>query len=533
VSPTGPGRPIRRGRRRSRFPSPYSYPVDDYEVPVSLSGPRALLARTIPDGDLTERAVKSGAWASAITAIDRALQVVKLVVVAALLGPAALGLMGIALLALAVLEVFSNLGLDVALVQRREENVDAYLDTAWAMQLARGALLAAAAWLGAPHAAAFFGEPESAALVRAIGLSPLLLGLRNPAVLYFQKNLEFHRQFGYQLSGTLLDVAVALALALATGSVWALVLGKLAGDAARTVASYVVHGYRPSLGFDLAQGRELFGYGKWIMGAGITAFLLGQGDDVFVGWFLGATALGFYQLGYRLASAPAAEVTKVISATMLPTYAKLQDDRAAVREAYFRVLQFTSFLTFPMSVGILVTAPAFVAGVLGPEWLPMVPVLQALTLWGLLLSVGANVGPLFRALGRPDLETKVQAAKLVLVALLVYPATDAYGLVGTAGAVVAASLLVSEPLANYLGLRLVGGTGRRFVRTLAYPAATSLAMGAVVYAVRESVALAPAVEFVVLVVVGVAAYAAAVLVVESTTDYDLASVLSLIRRNIA
>jgi PST family polysaccharide transporter/lipopolysaccharide exporter len=500
---------------------------------VSKSGLRGLLARLVPGGDLTERAVKSGAWASAITVGDRALQIVKLVVVAALLGPAALGLLGIALLALAVLEVLSNLGVDVALVQRREANVDAYLDTAWVMQVARGVVLAGVAWAVAPGAAAFFGEPSSVGLIRAVGLSPLIVGLRNPAVMYFQKNLEFHRQFGYQLSGTLLDVAVSLALAVATGSVWALVVGKLAGDAVRTAVSYRIHDYRPGARFEVGRARELFGYGKWIMGASITTFLLAQGDDVFVGWFLGAAALGIYQLSHRLAKTPATEITRVVSQTMFPTYAKLQDDRAAVRSAYFRVLQLTSFLTFPMSVGIFLTAPSFVAGFLGSAWLPMVPVLQALTLWGLLLSVGANVGPLFRALGRPELETKLQAAKLVLVAVLIYPATDAYGLVGTAGAVIVASLVVSEPLANYWGLKLVGGTGRRFARTLAYPTATSLAMGGVVYAVRESVALHPVAEFALLVVVGVAAYAAAVLVVESTTDYDLASMLSLIRRNIA
>jgi len=481
---------------------------------------------------VAERAVKSGVWASAITASDRVLQIVKLVVVAGLLGPSAMGLMGIALLTLATLDVFTNLGMDVALIQRSEDDVDAYLDTAWVLQLCRGAALAAVAWTAAPFVATFFGEPRSLDLIRVIGFSPLLLGLQNPAVMYFRKNLEFHRQFGYRVTGSLVDMSVALALAVATGSVWALVFGKLAGDATRTGASYVIHDYRPSVAFDLAKGRELFGYGKWILGAGVTSFLLGQGDDVFVGWFLGAASLGLYQLAYRLANAPATEITKVISSTMLPTYSKLQDDPAAVREAYFRVLQFTTLLTFPMSVGIFVTAPSFVAAFLGDAWAPMVPVMRALSAWGLLLSIGANVGPLFRALGRPDLETKVQVGKLALLAVLIYPATDRFGLVGTAGAIILASVLISEPLANYLGLRLVDGTVRRFARTLAYPALMSLVMGGVVTAVARSISPAPVLEFVVLVATGVAAYAAALLVVATRTDYGIASTLQLIQRNL-
>jgi len=471
-------------------------------------------------------------WASAITASDRALQLVKIIVIAGLLGPSALGLMGIALLTLAMLEVFSNLGMDIALIQRHEENVNEYLDTAWILQIIRGGMLASMAWIAAPQFATFFGEPQSTDLIRVIGLSPLLLGIQNPAVMYFKKNLEFHRQFGYQFSGSFVDMIVALVLAVTTGSVWALVFGKILGDATRMVLSYVIHDYRPSLQFDLAKGQELFSYGKWIMGAGVTSFLLGQGDDVFVGWFLGATSLGFYQLAYRLANAPATEITKVISSTMLPTYSKLQDNPSEVREAYFRVLQFTSIITFPMSVGIFVTAPSFVEAFIGEEWLPMVPVMQVLTIWGLLLSIGANVGPLFRALGRPDLETKVQIGKLVIVVIIIYPATDMYGLVGTAGAIIVGSLLVSEPLANYLGLRLIDGTVRKFARTLAFPAGMSLFMGVVIIAVARSITVTPLVEFFVLVVTGITAYSGALLLVESRTNYGIGSMLKLIQRNL-
>lgn len=486
----------------------------------------------IPSGDLTERAVKSGAWASAITGGNRVLQLLKILIVASLLGPEPLGLLGVALLTLAVLHLFSDFGIDLALIQREEADVDSYLDTAWVVNITRGVVLTAAAWVVAPLVGAFFNEPASVDLIRAIGFSSFFLGLQNPAVMYFRKNLEFHREFAYQIVAVVVDVTVAVAFTVVTGSVWGLVAGKLTGDLSRLVVSYLIHDYRPSLRFDMGQARELFGYGKWIMGGSVATFLLMEGDDVFVGWFFGVATLGLYQIAYRLAGAPATEITRVLSTTMFPTYARLQADREAVRSAYFKVLQFGSFLVFPMSVGILVTAPLFVSGFFGAEWIPMIPILQVLTLWGLLRAISGNFSPVFRALGRPELETKLKGLKLVLIALVIYPATDAYGVVGTAGAILVVSLVVSEPLTIYWGLRLIHGTARDFVRTLAYPTVTSLTMGAVVYVVRENIAPAPAVEFVVLVIVGVVTYAVAVAAVQSVTDYDMGSMFVLIRRNI-
>jgi PST family polysaccharide transporter/lipopolysaccharide exporter len=493
---------------------------------------RGVLTRLIPGGDITERSVKSGAWASAITGGNRVLQLAKIVVVASLLGPEPLGLLGIALLTLAALHLFSDFGIDLALIQREEMDVDSYLDTTWVVNIVRGVVLTAAAWSIAPLVGAFFGEPTSVDLIRGIGFSFLLLGFQNPAVMYFRKNLEFHREFVHQMTAVAVDVTVAVAFTLFTGSVWGLVAGKLTGDLSRLLTSYLIHDYRPKLRFDVTKGRELFGYGKWIMGSSVATFLIMEGDDVFVGWFLGAATLGLYQIAYRLAGAPATEITRVLSSTMFPTYSKLQGNPTAVRSAYFKTLQFGSFLIFPMSVGILVTASPFVSGFFGTEWLPMVPILQVLTFWGLLRAVSGNFSPVFRALGRPELETKLKGVKLVLVALLIYPATDAYGAVGTAGAILVVSLLVSEPLTVYWGLRLVDGTAREFVRTLAYPTVTSVAMGVVVYLARENIALAPVVEFVVLVLIGVVTYAVAVVAVESVTEYDIGSMFVLIRRNI-
>lgn len=494
---------------------------------MALDGLRRLVAALAPSGDITQRAVQSGLWLAGTNVLTRVMLLVRYAVVARIVGIEGMGLFGFAVLALTVVERFSELGLDAALIQREETDVDEYLDTVWVLTLLRGALLAAVLYLAAPFVAAFFDNPAVTPLVRLLALSPLLYGVRNPAVLYFEKDLAFDRRFAFLFTGVLLNTVVAIALAYrwaGTGrAVFALVVGVVVGEATRTVMSYLLHGYRPALAFDLDQAREIIGYGKWITATAILVFLVHEGDDIFVGWFLGEAALGAYQLAYQFANAPATEITSVVSRVVFPTYSKIQGDAHALREGFFRTVTVTTLLSFPAAAGVAVVAPTFVLVVFGAEFAPAIPALQVLAVWGLLRSYGATTGPLFNAVGNPDYVTKIQAAKLVVIAALIYPATARYGIVGTGAAVVVATVVADTPWASYLALRETDGSARRLARALAYPAAGSLVMLGAVYALQQQLATG-VLSLVAQVLLGVAVYGACVLVFDRL-GYDVVPLL--------
>lgn len=150
-------------------------------------------------------------WVSAMNVLDRVLKVVMFIVLARLLGPEAIGLMGIALLTISALLSLTNLGIDAALIQRVDDDVDDYLNTTFTLELLRGLLMSSILYLAAPSLASLFGEPAARDLIRAIALVPIFLALRNPAMVYFKKDLAFHKEFAYRVSGTTAYVVVALA----------------------------------------------------------------------------------------------------------------------------------------------------------------------------------------------------------------------------------------------------------------------------------------------------------------------------------
>lgn len=411
-------------------------------VNTKISTVRRIIENLKNPGDsLTQRAISGGFWVFLLRIVQQLFSLGRLFILARILSPTDFGLMGVALLTMATLETFSQTGFQTALIQKRE-NIESYLDSAWTFLIIRGFALFAILYMIAPYAAAFFGAPEAEPIIQVIGVSVLFQAFTNIGVLYFQKELEFNKQFLYQFAGTFADFIVAVSAVLILQNVWALVFGLIAGNAVRCVMSYVVHPYRPHIALDIVKVKELFGFGKWIFGSGVLVFLSTQGDDVIVGRMLGTTALGFYQIAYQISNMPATEITHVISQVTFPTYAKLQHSIPQLREAYLQVLQITTLISFPISGLIFALAPQFTLVILGEKWMPIVPAMQILVIASLIRSVMATTGPIFQAVGKPEIETKWQMIRVITMVGLIYPFTANWGVWGAA-IVVLISFLVS------------------------------------------------------------------------------------------
>ena len=118
-------------------------------------------------------------------------------------------------------------------------------------------------------------------------------------------------------------------------------------------------------------------------------------------------------------------------------------------------MQLTTFLSIPVTVGIIVLAPQFIPLVLGEKWLPAIPAVQVLALAGLLRSIAASSGYLFYALGKVKIDTMLQALRLTVLAFLIYPLAIRFQLLGAAIAV-AASIFVSNIGFTLMALKLTG-----------------------------------------------------------------------------
>jgi PST family polysaccharide transporter/lipopolysaccharide exporter len=492
----------------------------------------SLVRRLVPSGGTGQRAAKSAVWLFGQNMVDRMLPLVLLVILARLVGPLELGLVGIALLSMSALRSLTEVGLNEALIQRVEDNVDRYLNTVLAMEVARGVLIFGVLFLAAPYIGRLFDAPAATPLIQVMAVSSVLRGLKNPAVVYFQKNLEYHKLFVYNTGGTLAFFITGLALALYDPSAWAWVGAFLAADIVRLVSSYVIHDYRPGIGFDREAASDLIHFGKWITGSSILYFLYNEGDDVFVGWLLSPVALAYYQYAYRMSNAPATELSQVIAGVMFPAFSKFQTDVKRLRESYLATVRLVSFVAVPMGIGFAVVTPAFVVAAFGTEWLPMVVAMQVLALYGVYRAVGKTMGALWKAVGRPDYITKTSLLKVLVIAVFIYPVTVRWGITGTAVLVLGVNLLVSMPLNLYITAKVLDTTSARILSEMYYPLLASSVMAGATWYIGQLLTLPAWVELCVMIATGGVVYAAVVLALDLGTDWGMRANLKQLVSNV-
>lgn len=491
---------------------------------------RRTYERLTAGGSTEEQAVQSGIWAAGINVGDRVLQLLKVIILARLLSPEAFGLLGIALLVMAALRRFSAIGFDAALVQHRDENVDEYLNTVWVMKMARWFLIASIAVPFAPYIAGFFNEPQASRLIMTIAGANLLLAFQNPGVVYFQKDLNFHKEFIYTISGRFVDLTVATAIAVLYQSVWALALGIAAMKLTKVALSYLIHTYRPNFEFNLDYAKEMFDFGKWILLSGILVFLLVEGDDGFVGWFFSATVLGFYQIGYRYSNAPATEVTQVINRVAFPALSKIQDNIDKLRDGFLRVTRLTMVISLPMALGIAAVAPQFVIVVLGEQWRPMIPLMQVLAIWGGLRSFSKIPPAVFKAVGRPEYDVYTLFIKVAVIAIIIYPAAEYFGPIGVAYVIVAQGI-ITEPIRGYLALSLTDTRVSELFSPILYPTVGSLGMFSMIVSINRFVFNDTGLfELGTLITLGVIIYIGLMYLIEIKTSYEFTRMYTNIRQ---
>ena len=201
------------------------------------------------------------------------------------------------------------------------------------------------------------------------------------------------------------------------------------------------------------------------MGSQILVFFITNVDDVFVGRLLNPTQLGQYGLAYKLSNLPATQITRLVGQVMFPTFSKLQDDTMAFRQVYFKSLRYVSMLSIPVSVGTVIFAGAFIRTLYGAKWTPAILPLQLLGIYGLIRSVAANMGNVFKAGGKPQWLTLIAIWRLATMLALLWPATYYYGIVGVSAlsaGVAIVDFIISVVLVN----RIIRASVREYLEVL-------------------------------------------------------------------
>ena len=420
--------------------------------------------------------LNAGAWVISGFVLDKGLALVQVMVLARLLAPADFGLMAMSSAVLLVLFTLSELGIESAIITRRNV-LDDDLAVAWTLSCIRAAVLAGGLWLSADVIARAMLTPELAVFLKVHALSCFLQGTQSPAMALLLRRLDLKQRVRMDLIRRFVEMTVTIGLAAWLQSVWALLGGQLVGFAFGCIVSYVVATFRPRWVLGGPSLQYFLHFGKWINVTTVLAVAVMSGGEFLVGRMLGAEALGVYQIALTIPLLIGVRAPVMIGQVSLPTYAMLQTDRPAVIKAFVFQMKVVGLLLLPVSMSLAVFAPILVSILFGPRWTEAIEPLRILSLYAICAGLTGTMAAVQYGMNRADLPMRVAVAQSAVYAIVVAPMITTFGLVGAAGALVVA-YLTGVLLSVRYTVQLIGGETRAVLVSLMWIFLVSGAAGA-------------------------------------------------------
>ncbi len=388
----------------------------------------------------TRHIFKGVSWVAGIRVATRVLSFVRTIIIARILTPESFGVFGIATLVLTFIEIFTETGVNIYLIQIKE-GIDKYINTSWMISILRGVVISGLILLLAPFVSNFFHSPDSHVVILLIALVPLLRGFINPSIVKFQKELLFHKEFIYRTSIFAVESVVSIILILWTGSVLGLVWGMVVSVIFEIVLSFYLISPRPSFQFELPLFKKVIGYGKWITASTIFNYFYQHGDDIAVGRLLGTGQLGLYDMAYRISLIPLTDISDVIAKVTFPVYVQISEDRKRLRKAFLKTISAVLAITIPIGAILFIFPESIIRLLLGEQWLPAAQVLRVLAVFGVIRAVASFSTLMFLSIGKQKLVTLITFVGLFALGVTIVPFIVKWGIIGAAYAALCGTVI--------------------------------------------------------------------------------------------
>ncbi len=411
---------------------------------MSVATQQPPVSANIKKEEALGRAMDAGHWFLVDMVMQRVLVLGTFFVTAHLLTPADYGLIALAAIYPALLDSLTSVAFENALTQKKSGEETPYLNVVWTFSVLRYALLFFIVFLTAPLAAMFFHSIDATLLFRLGGLYLLFQGFTNIGQIYFFRELDFKKVFLRDAGMYGTNVVVTLITAYFFRTYWAIFAGSVSSIVASTIASYILHSYRPRFDFSFKKLIPLIPYSRWVFGQGMVNRLTQTIENVLIGHFSDAASVGLYGKAKNLSQAPTSPLGNIISKIGFSALVSVQDSKAYVSEGFHKSVELTATISLAFLLAIFLGGHQLVLIVLGEKWLGITPFLRILTVAATLDALVITIaGTIMNAVDKPRLLFELNTCAFVSLGILLPILIPIYGTYGAAIALVITAIITN------------------------------------------------------------------------------------------
>lgn len=279
--------------------------------------------------------------------------------------------------------------------------------------------------------------------------------LTHTARLIFIRRVDHRRLAGFQVLNAILTTLLAIGMAVSRADLWALLIT----DYVTLGLAWVIFFWwqpvwKPRFDLNPQTVRYFLNFGSRVMLTNILQSMLDKLDDLWTGFFLGNTQLGYYSRAYTFATYPRRLVANPIEDVSRGAFSEISQDRQKLEGAFQQTAGLLVRSGFFFGGWLSIVAPEIILILLGDKWLPMLAAFRLMLIYTLLDPLKGSLAYLFIACGQPEKVTRVRLLQLAVFAGGLFGLGSVWGIGGVALAV-DLMLLVGISAFFYLARRLI------------------------------------------------------------------------------
>jgi len=374
---------------------------------------------------------------------ERAMRLVRNMILARLLAPESFGLMGIIMAVIMVMDSFSDIGVRQSIIHNKAGKDPQYLNAAWWVGALRGVFLFAIGFFAASLICRFYVKPQLLWLLRFTFVAVLFNGMLSPRIFVLQKEFRFVQSTLLIQGSDLLGTLVSIALALYMRNVWVLAIGFVVQSALRCLLSFLFYPIKPNLHINREHFKEVAKFGKGMFGLPFLTVICMQADVFVLGKMVPLETLGMYVLASSLARQPTIVFARTIGSVLLPAFSEKQANTQAIRDAFLKIVKVMLIVGLPgATLAFLFSAP-ILSVIYGAQYSTMSTTFGVLCYAMLLHMFATILSSIYIGVGKPHLHRRYMLLLTILILITLYPGIRLSGTLGAAFALLFSYLVAT------------------------------------------------------------------------------------------
>lgn len=335
------------------------------------------------------------------------------IILARLLTPSDYGIIAIIAVFIAIANVFVQSGFNTALIQKKDSTEKDFSSVFYLSMLVAIALYTILYFLS-PTISKFYKIDQLVPVIRVLSITLFLGAYNSIQNAIIAKTMQFKKLFFSSFISVIISGIFGVILAYLGFGVWALVAQQIINQLLICIILSIILKWYPKLTFSIQRIKSLFNYGWKILASSLIDTFYMNIRSLIIGKMYNPAILGFYSRGDQFPQIIVSNINGSIQSVMLPALSAEQDNKNKVKNMVRRSIVTSSFIIFPMMIGLAIIAKPLVIILLTEKWLPCVPFLQMFCISYSLWPIHTANLQAINALGKSDIYLKLEIIKKII-----------------------------------------------------------------------------------------------------------------------